>query len=233
LEEIFERVERVVLFRIPVFGYTFELSNAVFVSLIVSIVLIIASFLLTRKLKADNPGKVQIVVEWLVQIVSNLCTTSAGHHGKAFIPYIGTLLVYLGLANIVSLFNFIPGVHLFPPTKDINVTAALALVSIIVVLYAGFRYKGVKGWAKSLIDPMPIVAPFKLMEYATKPLSLCLRLFGNIIAGFIIMELVYSLRIPVISALPSAYFEIFDGLLQAFIFTYLTIVYIGEAVETN
>ncbi|MDR0936327.1 MAG: F0F1 ATP synthase subunit A [Oscillospiraceae bacterium] len=232
LEEVFEKVGSEVIFSFQLFGDTVNINNAVFVCFIVSIILIVLSALLKRTLKADNPGKIQVCVEWLVEIVNNLCKTSAGHHGKAFVPYIGTLLVFLGLANIIGLLNFIPGLHMYPPTKDINVTATLALISIIVVLGAGFRYKGLKGWAKTLIDPMPVVAPFKLMEYITKPLSLALRLFGNVFAAFIIMEIIYSVvPVPFVSSPFSAYFDIFDGVLQAFIFTYLTIVYIGEAVE--
>jgi F-type H+-transporting ATPase subunit a len=74
--------------------------------------------------------------------------------------------------------------------------------------------------------------PFKLMEYVTKPLSLCLRLFGNIVAAFLIMELIYHFM-GLIAAPFSAYFDFFDGILQAYIFVFLTCIYIGEAVETE
>jgi F-type H+-transporting ATPase subunit a len=166
----------------------------------------------------------------LTETVNNLCKGTIGRHWRDFAPFIGTLLLYLGLANIISIFNFIPGLRIYPPTKDINVTGALALICIAVVMYSGFRYKGFRGWARGLADPMPVMAPFKLMEYVTKPLSLCLRLFGNIVAAFIIMELIYGF-IPFISVPLSVYFDLFDGVLQAFIFVYLTTIYIGEAVE--
>ena len=101
----------------------------------------------------------------------------------------------------------------------------------MVVIYSGFRRKGFIGWAKSLADPMLLMIPFKLMEYGTKPLSLCLRLFGNIVAGFLIMELLLAVA-PYVGAPFSAYFDLFDGILQAYIFIFLTSIYIGEAVET-
>jgi F-type H+-transporting ATPase subunit a len=170
------------------------------------------------------------MLEWLTETVSNLCKSSAGHHGKAFVPYIGSLLVFLVVINISALFNFFPFFEIHPPSKDINFTGAMAVTSILVVIVSGFRYKGLKGWAKSLADPMPIMIPFKLMEYITKPMSLCLRLFGNVFAAWIIMELLYAF-LPIAAAPFSAYFDIFDGVLQGFIFSYLTIVYIGEAVE--
>ncbi|MDR0859119.1 MAG: F0F1 ATP synthase subunit A [Oscillospiraceae bacterium] len=232
MEEVFEKVGTEVVFDFELFGNQIIINNTEFITVLVTFALIILAALLKRKLKPDNPGKIQVCVEWLVEIVNNLCKTSAGHHGKVFVPYIGTLLVYLSAANIIALLNFIPGLHIYPPTKDINVTATFAIITIIVVIVAGLRVKGLKGWAKTFIDPMPVVAPFKLLEYITKPLSLALRLFGNIFASFIIMEMIFSVvPIPFLSSPFSAYFDIFDGILQAFIFTYLTIVYIGEAVE--
>ena len=230
MDEVFDKVERIVIFRFSVFGQEIEIGNTILVTWIIMAILIIGFMLITRKLSPNRPGKLQILVEWLVQIVRNLCKDNIGSHGAGFVPYLGSLMIYLVVANIITLFNFIPGLRLYPPTKDINVTAALALMSIVVVFYASFRYKGVKGWLKSLIEPIPVMAPFKLMEYATKPLSLCLRLFGNILASFIIMELIMSF-FPLAAGPLSIYFDIFDGVLQAFIFVFLTTLYIGEAVE--
>lgn len=229
-DHVFEKLARIILFRFSIFGLEIEISNSLFVTLIVVLILIAFFFFATRKLSQDAPSKFQCLIEWLVESINNLCKSSIGHHGKAFVPYIGSLILYLGVANIIAVVNFIPGLHLYPPAKDINVAGALATVSILVVLYASFRYKGVKGWAKSLIEPIPVMLPFKLMEYATKPLSLCLRLFGNILAAFLIMEIVLAF-VPPLAAPFSAYFDLFDGILQAFIFVYLTTLYIGEAVE--
>ena len=231
LDEVFEKMNRLIIFKFSVFGYEFEVGNTILITWIIMAVLIILSLLFTRGMSPTKPGKLQIIAELLVETVTNICKDSIGRHYKAYVPYIGTLLLYIGLANIIAVFNFIPGVEIFPPTKDINVTASLALISILVVIYSGFRRKGFIGWAKSLADPMPLIIPFKLMEYGTKPLSLCLRLFGNVVAGFIIMELLLSF-IPFVGAPFSAYFDLFDGILQAYIFIYLTSIYIGEAVET-
>lgn len=230
LDEVFEKMNRIIIFRINFFGAELEIGNTIFVSWIVMALLIILALVFTRKLSDSRPGKLQVIAEMLVETVNNLCSGSIGHHGKNYVPYLGTLLLYLGMANIISVFNFIPGLHIYPPTKDINVTGALAIVSLLVVLYSGFRYKGFGGWAKSLTDPMPVLLPFKLLEYVTKPLSLCLRLFGNVVAAFIIMELLLAF-FPLAGAPFSAYFDLFDGGLQAFIFVYLTSIYIGEAVE--
>jgi F-type H+-transporting ATPase subunit a len=230
LDHVFEKMERQVIFRFNLFGYELEIGNTILVSWIIMAILILLAHVLTRKMSSKQPGKPQIVAEMFVNFVNNVCEEAIGHHYKAYVPYIGTLLLYLGLSNIISVLNFIPGIEMYPPTKDINVTAPLALISILIVLYSGFRRKGFIGWTKSLADPMPLMIPFKLMEYGTKPLSLCLRLFGNVVASFIIMELLLAFA-PFVGAPFSAYFDLFDGILQAYIFVYLTTLYIGEAVE--
>ena len=232
LDHVFEKMDRFVIFRFGLFGREFEVGNTILITWIIMAVLILLAVVFTRNLSVENPKKLQCVAELLAQTVNNICKETMGTHWRKFMPYIGTLILYIGLSNIIALFNFIPGLRLYPPTKDINVTGALALMSILIVIYSGFRYKGFVGWAKSLADPMPAMIPFKLMEYATKPLSLCLRLFGNIVAGFIIMEMLLSFM-PFVASPFSAYFDLFDGVLQAYIFVYLTSVYIGEATEAE
>jgi F-type H+-transporting ATPase subunit a len=230
LEEVFEKLDRIIVFQVNLGGITLDISNSLLVSWIVSGILVVLAFLATRRLQA-NPGKLQNALELLVETVNSMCESSIGaSHWRPFAPYILGLILYLFMCNTVALINFFPFVKFYPPTKDINVTGALALMSLILILYASFRYKGVKGWLRSLIDPLPVVAPFKILEYVTKPVSLCLRLFGNILAGFVIMELVF-MAIPYVSEPFSLYFDIFDGILHAFVFAYLTTLYIGEAVE--
>ena len=230
LNEVFEKMERIVIFRFRLFGHEVEIGNTIFVTWVIMAIVILLALFFARNLSVERPGRRQCLAELFVETVNNLCKGSIGHHWKSFAPYIGTLLIYICFANMAALLNFIPGVHFYPPTKDINVTGALALISILVVFYSGFRYKGFKGWLKSLAEPIPVMVPFKLLEYITKPFSLCLRLFGNIVAGFIIMELVFAF-IPIIAPPLSAFFDVFDAALQAFIFVYLTTLYIGEAVE--
>ena len=230
LDHVFAKMDRVVIFRFSLFGHEIDVGNTTLITWIIMALLIIMALVFTKNMSVRKPGRIQTIVELFVETVDNLCKDSIGDHYKAYVPYIGTLLLYLGLANIISVFNFFPGIDIYPPTKDINTTASLALISILVVLYSGFRRKGFIGWAKGLADPMPLMIPFKLMEYGTKPLSLCLRLFGNVVASFMIMELLLAF-VPFLGSPFSAYFDLFDGILQAYIFIYLTSIYIGEAVE--
>ena len=107
----------------------------------------------------------------------------------------------------------------------------MAVMSIVLVEVAGIRQKGTKGWLKGFLEPIWIVAPINLLEVFTRPLSLCMRLFGNVLGAFVIMELL-KLLVPVALPVPfSFYFDIFDGLIQAYVFVFLTSMYIKEAIE--
>ena len=232
MEEVFEKLERIQITDISIGGYTFQLSNTLLCVWIVSAILIAASLALTRKLQ-QRPSKKQMVLEMLVGLIRNMCRDFIGEqHYKKYVPYVGTLFLFLCMSNLLPVINFVPGLNLYPPTKDINVTLSLAVMTILLVLYSSMRYKGPIGTAKDLFEPIPAMFPFKLMEYVTKPLSLCLRLFGNMVAAFLIMELVFH-YLGLIAAPFSAYFDFFDGILQAYIFVFLTCLYIGEAVETT
>ena len=126
---------------------------------------------------------------------------------------------------MVGLFGFVP------PTKDLNVTIALALMSILLVQYAAIRKRGVGGWLKHFAEPMPAMTPLNLMELVVRPLSLCMRLFGNILGAFIIMELLKMVIPAVVPLIASMYFDVFDAFLQAYVFVFLTSLYIQEAIE--
>ena len=148
-----------------------------------------------------------------------------GKENKRYIPYLITIILYLGVSNMISLFGF------KPPTKDLNVTAALAIMSMFLIEYSGIRKNGVKHWVKHFAEPVPLVAPIMVLEIVIRPLSLCMRLFGNVLGAFVIMELLKAI-IPVIVPIPfSFYFDIFDGLLQAYVFVFLTALFMNEEQE--
>jgi len=136
-----------------------------------------------------------------------------------------SVAIYIGIANLIGLLGF------KPPTKDMNVTVALAFMSIILIEVSGVRKKGTKGWIKSFAEPMPIVLPINILEVFIKPLSLCMRLFGNVLGSFVIMELIKIIVPPIIPAVFSCYFDIFDGLIQAYVFVFLTALFIKEATD--
>lgn len=200
------------------------LESVVITWVIMAFVLLLSVFL-TRNLKVRDVSRRQLVLETIVVKLQNFVAGMIGEEGKAYVPYLCTVLLYIGLANIIGLFG------MKPPTKDMNVTAALAIMSIILIEAAGIRKRGVKGWLKGFTQPIAIVTPINILELFIRPLSLCMRLFGNVLGAFVIMELL-KLLIPVVLPIPfSLYFDIFDGLIQAYVFVFLTSLFIKEAIE--
>ena len=223
-EHIQEELNVQTVFTIPVFG-GIPVAESVVVTWIIMAVLILASILLTRSLKVRGISKRQAVVELMVTKLLGIVEGMVGHEGMAYVPYLSTVLVYIGISNIIGIFGF------KSPTKDLNVTLALALMSIVLVQAAGIRAKGVKGWLHSFLEPIPIVTPFNILDLFTRPLSLCMRLFGNVLGAFVIMKLIEQVLPVVLPAVFSLYFDLFDGLLQAYVFVFLTSLYIKEAIE--
>ncbi|MDR0718983.1 MAG: F0F1 ATP synthase subunit A [Treponema sp.] len=219
-----------------------EINETVLVSWIVMAILIGASLLLTRKLSRIPKGA-QIFLEWAVDFLNGFSKAQFGKRSQVFGPYIGTIFLFILLANLlpavspvaIRLFGVEPPFALKPPTRDINLTAALAMMTIIIVLISGLKARGPVGWFKNLFTPIAFMLPFNLLEYIIKPLSLCLRLYGNILGGYIIMSLIENaMPIPLFApAALSVYFDFFDGMIQAVVFTFLTTLYISEAVGSH
>jgi F-type H+-transporting ATPase subunit a len=227
---------------VSILGFTLasiDINETILVSWIVMAILITAAVLLTRRLEQVPRGP-QVLLEWAVGFLDSFSKQYFGRRAAVYGPYVGTVFLFLLLANLipvfsplgVSLFHVEPPFALKPPTRDINLCAALAAVSIVLVLVGGLRARRIRGWAKNLLHPVPVMLPFNLLEYVIRPLSLCLRLFGNILGGYIIMLLIEkALPVPVlVPAALSVYFDIFDGLIQAVVFSFLTTLFIGEAV---
>lgn len=224
-EKIMEELNCETVFTIHIGNFNIPIAESTVITWVIMVILLALCIFMTRGLKVKNVSRRQLVAESIVGWLEKFVIGMTGEEGKAFVPYLCSVLLYIGFANLIGLC----GVK--PPTKDLNVTAALAVMSIVLVQYAGIHKKGFKGWLKSFTQPMAIVTPINILELFIKPLSLCMRLFGNVLGAFVIMELLKSL-IPVVLPVPfSFYFDIFDGLIQAYVFVFLTSLYIKEAVE--
>lgn len=204
----------------------FTVDECTVASWIIMIAMTIIAILLTRNLKVEGKiSKRQALLEMCYEKAENFFKETMGPKVQKYIPYLMSMAIFIGVSNIIGLFG------LKPPTKSMQVTAAMAIMSIVIVEYNAFKDKGFAGRLKSFTKPIWIVTPINILEVFTKPLSLCMRLFGNVVGAFAIMELlkaVVPLAVPVVFSL---YFDIFDGLLQAYIFVFLTAIYLQEAVE--
>ena len=223
-ETLAEELECQVAFTIPI-GNGIPIYESVVVTWIIMAVLVIFAFCMTRNLKVHNISKRQAFIEMVVTKLTGMVEGMLPSKGRKYVPYLTTVLLYIGIANIIGIFGF------KSPTKDLSVTAALALMSIILVEAAGIYHLGIKKWLHKFVEPVAVVTPINILEVATKPLSLCMRLFGNVIGAFVIMKLLEAVVPYVLPAVFSCYFDIFDGLLQAYVFVFLTSLYISEAIE--
>lgn len=223
-EFLMEELEAATAFTIPIFG-GIDIAESTVISWVIMAIIMILTLVLTRNMKVENPGKLQVGVEYVVESLQNIVRGIVGHEGERYVPYLATVLVFLGISNVFA----VTGMK--PPTKDLNVSAAVALMSIVLVQIASIRQNRVKGWLKGFTKPIAVVTPINIMELAIRPLSLCMRLFGNVLGAFVVMKLLEHLVPIILPAVFSLYFDFFDGLIQAYVFVFLTGLFIKEAIE--
>ncbi|MGO1819042.1 MAG: F0F1 ATP synthase subunit A [Senegalia sp. (in: firmicutes)] len=213
-------------------GRDIYIHSTVINSWVVVLLLSIFAIYVSKKFKEADPkekpkGLVNIV-EIIVVQVEKLVKDTMGPDKMKFAPYIGTLALYLALANLFGLIGFAP------PTSDYNVTLALAIITFLLTQYFGIKSKGIGGYVKGFFEPIPFLFPINLIGEIANPISLSFRLFGNILSGVIIMGLLYSAAgyfSPVVAPVFHAYFDLFAGLIQTFIFIMLTMVFVSMAMD--
>lgn len=211
-------------FTIPLFG-GIPIYDSVAVTWVIMAALVLLSKILVRNLRVEDPGKAQLFLESSIGFLRDFFLDLVGEEGKNYIPYLISTAVFIGAANLIGIVRFVP------PTKDLNMTAALAVISIAVIEYAGFHKKGARGFLKSFAEPVAVILPINILEIFIRPISLCMRLFGNVLGSFVVMELI-KLVVPVIIPIPfSFYFDIFDGVIQAYVFVFLTALFIKEQLD--
>lgn len=218
-----EELESKTAFTIPILG-GIPIADSCVVTWIIMAVIVILSVIFTHGLKKVPTGK-QCLIEIGINGLNKFFLGILGEKGKKYLPVLETLIIYIGFSNIIGIFGFTP------PTKDINVTAALAGIAIILIQVTSIIENGGFGWIKGFSKPMAIMIPINILELVTRPLSLCMRLFGNVLGAFVVMELI-KICVPV--GLPvafSLYFDIFDGFIQAYVFVFLTSLFMSETME--
>ncbi len=211
--------------RILLFGFV-SMPTSILVSWLCMAILIVASILLTRNLKRE-PGKLQALLEIGIGWFANVCTTQLGIHGKRYAPFLGSLALFLLTTSLTGLF------HIPPPTKSLSVTGGAALFSVLLIYGAQFRHKGFVGGLKHFAKPVPLLLPINLLEVVIRPTSLCMRLFGNILAATIVMDMLNTLVPVLVPAVFAIYFEFFDAGMQTTVFVFLTMLFLAESIGAH
>lgn len=212
-----------------------KVTETVIVSWIVMAVIIGLILFLTHNMTKTNPGKRQIIAEWIVTTFNKLVKDSMGSQNVRFAPYMTTIFMFSIFGSLISL------VGLRPVTGDFNTTFAWALITFIMIQVCKIKNSGFLGYLKSFTEPIKFLTPLNIISEISTPVSMSFRHFGNIASGIVITQLLYyaltsasnaiGLNFPIFAvAVPSVlsiYFDLFTGFMQAFIFTMLSMAYIG------
>ena len=212
-------------------GFTVKLSETVVVQWIVIAILGVIFFILGRNLKVRPESRRQVIAEYIVGLFSGMVNDSMGVSYKKYTPYISALFCFSLCSSLMGLLG------LRSPTSDLSVVGAWALITFVLVQRNKFKTGGVKGFFKAFVDPLPFMLPFNIIGEIANPVSQALRHFANILSGVVIGGLIYfalgqfaagvfTVGLP---AILSLYFDLFSSVVQAYIFTTLTMSYVAMA----
>jgi len=212
------------LFEFNLFGHNLGFPVNIAIQWVIIALITILVIYLTSNLK-KIPDKKQSIAETIVVTINNLVKDTMGEKFMTLVPYVGTVLFFLFFMNMTGLIGF------EPPTKNYGVALGMALISFIVIQGYTIKKIGLVHYIIGYTKPVSFITPLNIIERGIVPLSLSLRLFGNMTAASVIMGLLYNLLrsfgwgfqigIPILGHL---YFDLFDGALQMVIFTMLTMI---------
>lgn len=211
----------------PLFGNFAGITAGIVVQWAIIIIVGVVAWLLTRNLN-KMPDKKQSAVEIVVESINNLVKENMGESYKSYIPYVGTLAIFILFMNLAGL------VGATVPTEDLSATAGLAAITFFMIQATAIKRNGLVNYFTAFGRPMVFLLPINILERFTTPLSLCLRLFGNMTAGGVILGLVYKGMGHFAFVVPVPlhfYFDLFDGGLQMLIFVMLTMINIKITAE--
>lgn len=214
MEEIAPRVV-FSIFGIPV-------TDAVTTTWVVMAIILLLSWALTKSL-SSKPSKLQVLFETLIEFYENIAVQVMGEEGKRFVPLVISIGLFILFSNWIEV---IPGFS--APTRDLSTTVALAIVAVSSTYIVGIKKKGLR-FFKKYIEPNPIFLPINILEELVRPISLSFRLFGNILGEEIVIAILVMI-VPLILPIPMILLGLFTGLIQAFIFSLLTLLYIASAI---
>ncbi len=213
---------------VPLFGHNMVFNLEVILMTWIVIAILIVFGVATTRGKGMLPGSLQVVGELFVGQLYDLTEDALDREmAKTYAPLIFALFLFLFLGNWIGM---VP--HLEEPTKDLNTPLSLGLMGFVIAHYAGIKSKGFKAYAKEYFQPIFFMMPLNVIGELAKIVSISFRLFGNIMGGSIIILVVSHLTWSIVfPPFLNAFFGLFVGAIQAFVFTMLTVVYISVQVK--
>jgi F-type H+-transporting ATPase subunit a len=195
---------------------------------LVMAILTLVSWLVTRNLAAEiRLSRGQNLLEVLVTAVTDQIREIAGEEGRRYLPFIGTLFLFIALSNVLAI---VPGFQ--APTGSLSTTAALALTVFVAVPVFGIMQQGLMGYLRQYLQPTPLMLPFNVIGELSRTMALAVRLFGNVMSGAMIGAILLSI-IPFFFPVVMQLLGLLTGLIQAYIFAVLAMVYIASATRVH
>jgi F-type H+-transporting ATPase subunit a len=215
------------------FPISFDLMTII-MSWIVIALLVILAFILRKSLRQDiddKPNRVQALLDALIDLIKSQLTSSfaSDQLARDLFPFIATLFMFILLSNWISVIPLLES-----PTKDLNVTFSFGLLVFFMSQYFAIKRKGFGKYMKGFIEPYPLMLPLNIVGEIAKPLSHSFRLFGNMFGGAIMLSIIYSFTFLSVGfpLIVTAFYGLFEGMIQAFVFSILAVAYINVAVES-
>jgi F-type H+-transporting ATPase subunit a len=219
--------------------------DTIWCTAIAMVIVLAMGFALRARATSGVPGKLQLVWEMGVQAIRNQVEGSIGPRGDGVVPLALALFVYILIANWLTMFELGSKYEaLGPPAADINFTLALAVIVIIPVHIASIRVRGLRGYVGHYFRPYKVLFPVNVVEEVAKPITLALRLFGNLLSSVLMVALIAALGVWTLAHVPignisnfilvtvwKAFDFVLIGPIQAFIFALLTILYFDSAMS--
>ena len=235
-----------IMFELPVHigGKPIQIPETVTTTWVIMALFLIFFIFATKKL-AKYPSTLQSILEIIYNFYDWLVGSVMGKNKDIFLVYIATLMSYILASNLVGFFpvpsfamqneGLIIDYAFKAPTSDLNTTFGLAMLTAVIFTYFGIKANGITGHIKGFMAPTPIMLPLNLISEAAKPVSISMRLFGNAMAGGVIMGIIYMFAsklalLPMVVAPLHLYFDLFSSLVQSFIFTMLSMIFITQAI---
>jgi len=203
-----------------------QISNTIVTTWAIMAITGLLSWLITRGLHQE-PGQIQMAAEGIVNAIEEAIHEVAPEHTRQLLPFIGTLWLFLIIANLSGL---IPGVH--SPTRDLSATSALAILVFLSVHWFGIRTQGLKAYLRHYLRPSPILMPFHIISEITRTIALAVRLFGNIMS-LEMTALLILLVAGFLAPIPILMLHIIEALVQAYIFGMLALIYVAGGIQSQ
>jgi F-type H+-transporting ATPase subunit a len=206
----------------------FQLNATIVFTWVVMALLVIGSWAVTSRLSAEETvSRWQAALEVIVSTIRNQIAEVGADDPGRYLPFIGTLFLFIATANILSV---VPGYQ--PPTGSLSTTAALAICVLIAVPLFSIGKSGITGYLRRYIQPTPLMLPFNIVSEVSRTIALAVRLYGNVMSGTVIVGILISVA-PFFFPVVMQVLGLLTGLIQAYIFAILAMVYIGSASRSR